>query len=203
MIIFVALQKQKKIMEKKKKMTKKEWNEYVETFHRKLTALNSALTTLVCVAFFGFVTFCLYANRQPMGPPSPFTIVVHDTIPISKLNLKGSKYGWEPLYHAIAHVESRHDPKATNNGALGILQIRKCMVQDYNRLTGENISHDQVYNPRIARKIFYKIASIYGNDSYEKLARIWNRGPRAEIKGTAEYNKTTNYWKKVAQNIEI
>jgi len=109
---------------------------------------------------------------------------------------------------AIEKVESNQDKYAINEkeNALGCLQIRPIMVKDYNRITGEDLPHEVVYNRSTAYITAYTIFSHYmkGIDkpNAKHLAFIWNGGgsawrrveiPRNDIKQL----RLEAYWLKV------
>ena len=109
---------------------------------------------------------------------------------------------------AIEKVESNQDKYAINEkeNALGCLQIRPIMVKDYNRIAGEDLPHEAVYNRSTAYIIAHTIFSHYmkGIDkpNAKHLAFIWNGGgsawrrveiPRNDIKQL----RLEAYWVKV------
>lgn len=100
------------------------------------------------------------------------------------------------VWAAICQVESGGDPDAHNpsEDARGIAQIRAIMVEDINRIVGENrYAHNDAYNPAKAREMF----DIYNRHyhpkgDYERIARCWNGGPQGHKK-----QATLAYWRKV------
>ena len=107
------------------------------------------------------------------------------------------------IMNAIIQVESRGNPKAYAPGedAVGILQIRKCMVDDVNRiLKRKKSTHRYTYSDRWNEQKSYEMFDIfckyYGLDTAEEMARGWNGGPRG-----INNPSTLNYWKKVKEEI--
>lgn len=100
------------------------------------------------------------------------------------------------VWKAICQVESGGDPDAHNpsEDARGIAQIRAVMVEDVNRIVGEDrYTHNDAYDPVKAREMF----DIYNRHyhpkgDYERIARCWNGGPKGHKK-----KATLPYWEKV------
>ena len=107
------------------------------------------------------------------------------------------------LLDAIIKVESQGDDSAysPSEDAVGCLQIRKCMVDDINRiLKRQKSSLRFTYNSRWYRDSSIQMFEIYC-DHYnlttaEEVARCWNGGPRG-INNPA----TVIYWNKVKDEI--
>lgn len=95
---------------------------------------------------------------------------------------------YEILVEAIEYTESRHNPNAVG-GSLdyGLFQITPIRVEDFNRKTGKNYSHSQMFDPVISREIFDYYANRIGIDehNFQKIALRWNGGG------------DKNYWSKV------
>ena len=107
------------------------------------------------------------------------------------------------IINAIVQVESGGDPNAHAKGedAVGVLQIRKCMVDDVNRiLERQGIDKQYTYEDRWNVKKSYEMFDIfcdyYGLTTAEEMARCWNGGPRG-INNPA----TVGYWEKVKNEI--
>jgi hypothetical protein len=103
---------------------------------------------------------------------------------------------YEHLFRVIGNVESNNDPSAyciDANGlpSIGIVQIQKIRVDDYNRCTGEKIAHKQCFSYAISRKIFMYYACRYQPWEHEKIAKHWN--------GLGKINEA--YWKKVKERL--
>ncbi len=108
------------------------------------------------------------------------------------------------LLSAIIHVESSNNDSAYNayEDAVGCLQIRKCMVNDVNRILRRQKSDLRfTYDDRWLRNKSIKMFSIYceyyGLTTSEEIARCWNGGPRGMSKPL-----TATYWKKVQENLD-
>lgn len=123
-----------------------------------------------------------------------YPIIVHNS-DLYVLYVEESKpiEAYSDLVYAINMVEAGLDSTSFDlmayneaEGAIGAFQIRKCKLDDYNRLTGQNIKHDDLYNYDLSYEIFLFFARQYGND-YETIAKRWNgSGPMTET-----------YWKRV------
>ena len=112
------------------------------------------------------------------------------------------------VIYAIEEVESNRNPHAINKqeNALGCLQIRPIMIADYNRITGEDLSHDVAYNRSmayiIAQEIFFHYMKGIENPTAKHLAFIWNGGGGAwrRVDNPQEDTKQKMldiYWEKV------
>jgi len=108
------------------------------------------------------------------------------------------------IMNAIMHVESSGNADAYNpsEDAVGILQIRQCMVDDINRiLKRKNQSHFYSYDDRwctIKSSEMFKIFCEYYNlTTAEEMARCWNGGPRG-----INNPYTLGYWNKVEIELE-
>tara|TARA_Y100000592_G_scaffold43787_1_gene69448 strand:+ start:1378 stop:1941 length:564 start_codon:yes stop_codon:yes gene_type:complete len=104
---------------------------------------------------------------------------------------------------AIMEVESSHNDSAYNayEDAVGCLQIRKCMVDDVNRiLKRQGTPIKYTYNDRWVRRksleMFHIYCGYYKLNTAEEIARCWNGGPRG-INNPA----TVIYWNKVQDKI--
>ena len=89
------------------------------------------------------------------------------------------------LINAICMVESSGIDSAYNakEDAVGILQIRQCMVNDVNRILkrqGEDKRY--TYNDRWDREksieMFTIVCDYYNWNTVEQMSRNWNGGPR-------------------------
>ena len=108
------------------------------------------------------------------------------------------------LLSAIMFVESSYNDSAYNSyeDAVGCLQIRKCMVNDVNRiLRRQKLDVKFTYDDRWSRNKSIKIFDIYckhyGLTTAEQIARCWNGGPRGMDKPL-----TATYWRKVQENLD-
>ena len=108
------------------------------------------------------------------------------------------------LLSALIMVESSNNDSAHNasEDAVGCLQIRKCMVDDVNRiLRRQGKDYRFEYHDRWIRNKSIKMFDIYckhyGLTSAEEIARCWNGGPRG-----MQNDITSGYWKKVKKNLD-
>ena len=103
------------------------------------------------------------------------------------------------ILEAIMFVESRNNDSAyaSSEDAVGCLQIRKCMVDDVNRILKRKKSNISfTYNDRWNRKksveMFNIFITYYNLNTAEEMARGWNGGPNGINKSA-----TLRYWGKV------
>ena len=108
------------------------------------------------------------------------------------------------LLSAIMYVESSYNDSAYNSyeDAVGCLQIRKCMVDDVNRILRRQKSELRFsYDDRWLRdksiKMFDIYCKHYGLTTAEQIARCWNGGPRG-----MQNEMTAGYWKKVKNQLD-
>jgi hypothetical protein len=109
------------------------------------------------------------------------------------------------LLSAIMFVESNYNDSAynANEDAVGCLQIRKCMVDDVNRiLNRQNLDLRFTYDDRWLRGKSIKMFDIYCKHynliTAEEIARCWNGGPRG-----MQNEMTAGYWEKVSDKLDI
>jgi len=109
------------------------------------------------------------------------------------------------LLSAIMFVESNYNDSAynANEDAVGCLQIRKCMVDDVNRiLNRQNLDLRFTYGDRWLRDKSIKMFDIYCKHynliTAEEIARCWNGGPRG-----MQNEMTAGYWEKVSDKLDI
>ena len=108
------------------------------------------------------------------------------------------------LLSALMMVESSNHDSAYNarEDAVGCLQIRKCMVDDVNRILRRQKSDLRfTYDDRWLRNKSIQIFDIYckhyGLTTAEEIARCWNGGPRG-----MQNEMTVRYWKKVQDHLD-
>jgi len=86
----------------------------------------------------------------------------------------------------LAQNESGGNPLAHNKAedARGILQIRKVMIDDVNRIIRvrrivglAEYTHDDAYNPVKAADMLYLFCWHYGFDTFEEIDSAWISGP--------------------------
>ena len=109
------------------------------------------------------------------------------------------------LLSAIMFIESSNDDSAHNisEDAVGCLQIRKCMVDDVNRILNINDSYQRfTYEDRWLRYRSIQMFDIYCKHynliTSEEVARCWNGGPRG-----MQNELTAGYWEKVNDMLDI
>lgn len=113
----------------------------------------------------------------------------------------------DTLVVALIHVESRGKEDAigdTHLGApsVGVLQIRPIMVREINRILKKQKSNKRFkLKDRFSREKSIEMFNIWreyyhNGDSYEKIARNWNGGPRG-----FKISATRSYWNKVRKQI--
>ena len=108
------------------------------------------------------------------------------------------------LLSAIIHVESSNNDSAyrASEDAVGCLQIRKCMVNDVNRILRrqgktERFTYDDRWLRNKSIKMFDIYCKYYGLTTAEEIARCWNGGPRG-----MQNELTAGYWKKVQKELD-
>ena len=114
------------------------------------------------------------------------------------------KFSVSHLLSSMMYVESNYNDSAYHKGedAVGCLQIRKCMVDDVNRILRKQKSYKKfTYDDRWSRiksiQMFGIYCKHYGLNTAEEIARCWNGGPRGMSKPL-----TATYWKKVKKNLD-
>lgn len=107
------------------------------------------------------------------------------------------------LLVALIAVESGGNPRAYNpqEKAVGLLQIRPCVIDDVNRITGSRWRIEDAYDPAISQKIAIDYLTYWTakseQSSLKSAARIWNGGPD----GWWELS-TLKYWVKVRAKLQ-
>jgi hypothetical protein len=109
------------------------------------------------------------------------------------------------LLSALMFVESSYDDSAYNasEDAVGCLQIRKCMVNDVNRILRKQkslirYSYDDRWMRNKSIQMFNVYCKHYNLNTAEEIARCWNGGPRG-----MQNEMTVGYWKKVSNKLDI
>ena len=99
---------------------------------------------------------------------------------------------WQDLWEATCMVESENNPSKINflEGAYGIVQIRKCKLDDFNKATSKKYSISTVLSESVSREILMHHCSEC--NSIEEAARKWNGGPKGMTKP-----QTKDYWKRI------
>ena len=113
-------------------------------------------------------------------------------------------YTLDTILLAIMFVESSYNDSAyvASEDAVGCLQIRKCMVDDVNRILRRQksdlrFSYDDRWLRDKSIKIFDIYCKHYGLTTAEQIARCWNGGPRG-----MQNEMTAGYWKKVKNQLD-
>lgn len=121
------------------------------------------------------------------------------------------------LVEALVRTESNGNAAAVgdNGKAIGILQIHETMVNDFNRITGKNYKHIEMFDAQKAREVSNGVLNFYskhiekttGRQATDKeLAFIWNGGASSwrRVKSPMTDTKQKNlesYWVKVSKNL--
>jgi hypothetical protein len=100
----------------------------------------------------------------------------------------------EALWEATAWVESTNNPNALNEKemAIGIVQIRKIRLTDYNERTGKNYKPNDCYDPQISKEIWFYFATKFHPYDYEGISKAWNGRGKSNI----------IYWGKVKKQLK-
>jgi hypothetical protein len=113
------------------------------------------------------------------------------------------KFSTSFLLSAIIEVESSDNDSAYNGkeDAVGCLQIRRCMVDDVNRILKKQNKESRFYyqdrwNRNKSIQMFDVYCSYYNLNTAQEIARCWNGGPRGGMK-----QNTLNYWAKVENKL--
>lgn len=121
------------------------------------------------------------------------------------------------LVEALVRIESNGNAAAIgdNGKAFGILQIHDVMVKDFNRITGKNYRHTDMFDEITSREVARGVLNFYSKHiektanrkaSEKELAFIWNGGGSswrrvaAPISDTKQKN-LESYWAKVYRNL--
>ena len=108
---------------------------------------------------------------------------------------------WGRVIHAIAKVESNHNPKAKNGIYAGYLQIAPIIVNDCNRILKirkikKSFTLNDRYDKNKSIEMFIIIQSFYNKKgNVERAIRLWNGGPNYSI------TKTQKYYNKVKKHL--
>lgn len=102
---------------------------------------------------------------------------------------------------AVALVESGGDPCAIGDGgrAVGILQIHPIMVEDVNRIVGQqrySLADRRDVRKSVEMFVVYCL-HYWPNGGPEQWARGWNGGPDGPRQA-----ETEGYWRRVKREIE-
>lgn len=112
------------------------------------------------------------------------------------------------LTRCIEFVESSYNENAYNADelAVGCLQIRPVMLADYNRITGDCLTIDDLWDRwtsyKVAEAVFKHYMKYTDNPTAKHLAFIWNGGGGARHrvdnpKNDQKQKNLERYWDKV------
>ena len=121
------------------------------------------------------------------------------------------------LVEALVRTESNGNAAAIGDRgkALGILQIHAVMVQDFNRITGKNYKHSDMFNEHKAREVAKGVLNFYSKHiektmnrkaTEKELGFIWNGGGSSWRRVASPMSDTKQknleaYWAKVYKNL--
>ena len=182
---------------------------------KSIIKLASILGLIITVAW-GVHSGMFHDDNPPKDPPN---VIICDppldsiNIPIEEIEDSSDLFDpcpnqdqvdWNKgILSAIMFVESSYNDSAyrADEDAVGCLQIRKCMINDVNRvLKRQKSTKRYTYEDRWSREksveIYDIICNHYGWDTAEEIARCWNGGPRG-----INNPSTVGYWEKVKQKI--
>ena len=137
-------------------------------------------------------------------------ILTLTAIPASAQNI-------ENLVTALVKTESNGNSAAIGDRgkAFGILQIHKVMVNDFNRISGKNYKHNDMFDKTLSLETAKTVLSYYakhiekttGRKATDKeLAFIWNGGGSSWRRVASPVSDTKqrnleSYWAKVCKNL--
>ena len=103
---------------------------------------------------------------------------------------------YERIWLAVCQVESQNNPHHYNKkeNAVGIVQIRQIMLDQYNKEARKSLSLKQMYEIERSKSVFMHHAQKYRPDQIEKIVRVWNGGPNGIKK-----HSTKAYYQKILQ----
>ena len=107
------------------------------------------------------------------------------------------EWRYERLFLAIYRVESGCDSMKINRDemAVGGLQIRHILLEDYYQRTGKRVLLHETYKLKVSKEIFAFYTEVYGPDP-ERIARCWNGGLQGMRK-----ESTKAYWDRIKSNL--
>ena len=148
---------------------------------------------------FSIMAFLLFMNLPVAFCPNVKTFYIAANSPIIRIPTYTASY--DPLIKAIFRYESCNNELAynPNEEAYGGLQIRRCRLDHYNKLTDNSYTLQDMYNFDKAKEVFLYFAThdrkgrpVTGK-SYEQVAKNWNgSGPM-----------TVMYWNAIQPLIQI
>lgn len=116
------------------------------------------------------------------------------------------------IFFLICLVESGFDTEAVGrHGELGPAQITAIMVEDFNRIAGENLLHEEVKSYTVSFMVFETVLRHYEREIYERspakysdieaIARFWNGGPNWRRATGNKLSNLNNYWEKIKKEL--
>ena len=121
------------------------------------------------------------------------------------------------LVEALVRTESNGNASAVGDRgkAFGILQIHDVMVSDFNRITGKNYKHSDMFNEHKAREVAKGVLNFYSKHiektmnrkaTEKELGFIWNGGGSSWRRVASPMSDTKQknleaYWAKVYKNL--
>jgi hypothetical protein len=150
--------------------------------------IKSILCILFCLFFYSEILECTITLKPDFSAPIVRKSILNNYVEFLTI---------EDLLVCQILVESDNNPCAINieESAYGKLQIRPCLLKDYNIRTHSNYKIDQMFIDSIAIKIYVFYAKKC--KSKEEIARRWNGGPKGLYKQSTE-----KYWKKVNSKLK-
>jgi len=142
-------------------------------------------------------------NTQYYTPPNQGLELIPDIPPL----VKPTHNSTTSLIDALIYVESRGKNDAVGDThlkhpSIGVLQIRPIMIREVNRILKKQgkLQHFKL-GDRFSEQKSISIFNVWKDyhhpeDSFEKIARCWNGGPRG-YKNT----RTLKYWVKVKKQL--
>jgi hypothetical protein len=144
---------------------------------------NVPLTILVIVVIIlGIYSYPESNSQQPAPLESGIDLStsseVSETHDTNIIDLEAEWAALSRLAHAFALVESNDNPNAVNRkeNAVGLLQIRPCMIAEANRIVGENIyTLSDRWDSITSIAIFHSVMMAKNPSlDVDKAIEIWN-----------------------------
>jgi hypothetical protein len=106
------------------------------------------------------------------------------------------KMEYEKFACIVAYIESKNNPLAIGkDNDFGLYQIREIRLRDYNNRTKNNYKINDLFNPKISRKIFDYYSQ---NLNFELASRAWNGWDYK-----MEKQSTKIYWNKISKLLNL
>jgi hypothetical protein len=112
------------------------------------------------------ITLFLALFASLTAPPLRETVICHP----KEIN------PYEAIIHAVTTVESSNGVNLYNAKelAVGYFGIRPIRLEDYNKRTGQNVTHAQCYDYEIGKRIFLFYASQVDYRDIKGICIAWN-----------------------------